>query len=124
MLKKAAAIVAIVTVIPFMIWRAARASDVTPRPRSKFQGFGGNHGRSGGDDLRRVLSKRVGSSWGLAFGAFGVLLQAANFLVSTYYKRQEYKLKAGDRSQDRSAGVLRRWAAIEPNSSAACPLLS
>ena len=30
---------------------------------------------------------------GLAFGAFGVLLQAANFLVSTYYKRQEYKLK-------------------------------
>ena len=24
----------------------------------------------------------------------GVLLQAANFLVSTYYKRQEYKLKS------------------------------
>lgn len=94
MLKKAAAIVAIVTVIPFMIWRAARASDVTPPdPAASSKALAVTMAGAAGMTFGGYSANELAVFGGLAFGAFGVLLQAANFLVSTYYKRQEYKLK-------------------------------
>lgn len=87
MLKKIGTIVAVMVVIPVMIYRAAKASDVTPPDPAASS---------------RALAVTMAGAAGMSFGGYtandlamfvGAVVGVVGLMVQWYYRHQEYKLK-------------------------------
>lgn len=87
MLKKIGTIVAVMVVIPVMIYRAAKASDVTPPDPAASS---------------KALAVTMAGAAGMSFGGYtandlamfvGAVVGVVGLMVQWYYRHQEYKLK-------------------------------
>lgn len=87
MFKKAAAVVAVMVVVPIMIWRAARASDVTPPdPAASSKALAVTMAGAGTISLGGYTANDIAV-------AIGAVVAVVGLFVQWYYRHQEYKLK-------------------------------
>lgn len=87
MLKKVGTVVVVMVVIPVMIYRAARASDVTPPDPAASS---------------KALAVTMAGAASMTFGGYtandlamfiGAVVGVVGLIVQWYYRHQEYKLK-------------------------------
>ena len=87
MLKKAAAVVAIMVVVPVLIWRAARASDVTPPdPAASSKALAVTMAGAGTMTLGGYTANDIAV-------AVGAVVAVVGLIVQWVYRHKEYKLK-------------------------------
>ena len=87
MLKKIGGVIVVMVVVPVMIWRAARASDVTPPDPAASS---------------KALAVTIAGASAMTFGGYtandiamfvGAVVGVVGLLVQWFYRHKEYKLK-------------------------------